>query len=49
MRHGSGPWPAEDLAAITGADPAAVQRALGQLTDAGIAWPPPAGGPGPSA
>lgn len=45
-RHGPGPWPAEDLAAIAGADPAEVQRVLDQLTDAGIARPE-SGGPDP--
>ncbi|MEV6427772.1 hypothetical protein [Nocardia sp. NPDC051463] len=38
-RHGSGPWPAEDVAAIVDADPAAVRRILDALTAAGPAWP----------
>lgn len=38
-RHGSGPWPVEDLAAVAGADPVEVQRVLDELTDAGIARP----------
>lgn len=42
-RHGCGPWPAEDLAAIAGADPGTVQRVLDKLTAAGIARPEPGG------
>jgi DNA-binding MarR family transcriptional regulator len=42
-RHGPGPWPAEDLAAIAGVDPGAVQRVLDELTAAGIARPEPDG------
>lgn len=42
-RHGPGPWPAADLAAIARADPAAVRRVLDRLTIAGIARPTPGG------
>ncbi|MGW4094450.1 hypothetical protein [Nocardia sp. NPDC004750] len=40
-RHGSGPWPAEDLAAIAGEDLATVRRILDALTESGVAWPEP--------
>lgn len=36
-RHGSGPYPPEDLAAITGLDVASVQRALDEMVRAGLA------------
>ncbi|WP_063042361.1 helix-turn-helix domain-containing protein [Nocardia grenadensis] len=42
-RHGPGPWPAEDLAAVAGVDPSTVQRVLDQLTAAGIARTEPGG------
>jgi DNA-binding MarR family transcriptional regulator len=34
-RHGSGPYPPEDLAALTGVDVAGVQRALDEMVRAG--------------
>lgn len=40
-RHGGGPWPAEDIAAITGRDPLSVQRVLEQMVRAGLVIPPP--------
>lgn len=36
-RHGSGPYPPEDLAALTGVDVAGVQRALDEMVRAGLA------------
>ncbi|MFR9774174.1 hypothetical protein [Nocardia sp. SC052] len=39
VRHGSGPWPTEDLAAIAGEDLARVRRILDALTESGVAWP----------
>ncbi len=39
VRNDSGPWPGQDLAAITGADLARLRRVLDSLTAAGLAWP----------
>jgi hypothetical protein len=36
-RHGPGPYPPEDLAALTDADVAGVQRALDEMVRAGLA------------
>ncbi|MET9030455.1 hypothetical protein ABZW96_33285 [Nocardia sp. NPDC004168] len=34
--HGDGPWPVDELAAITGRDVASVERILRRLVEAGI-------------
>lgn len=39
-RHGGGPWPAEDIAAITGRDAESVQRVLDEMVRSGFASPP---------
>ncbi|MEU7899877.1 hypothetical protein AB0B45_44420 [Nonomuraea sp. NPDC049152] len=38
-RHGAGPYPAEELAAIAGADVDSVRRVLAQMTAEGLAVP----------
>lgn len=39
-RHGGGPYPAEELAAIAGVDAADARRVLEKLARAGLATPP---------
>jgi hypothetical protein len=38
-RHGTGPYPVEDLAAIAGADPGDMRRLLSQMVTEGLAEP----------
>jgi hypothetical protein len=41
QRHGSGPWPIENLVSMTDRDLESVRRVLAGLTQAGLAAPPP--------
>lgn len=38
-RHGAGPYPTEDLAALAGADADDVRQVLAEMVTEGLAWP----------